>query len=203
MTRQGIKKACARLDTACVHPTWLRKRAGTLLVGLAVCLSVYVAWQAHKENLTVTDKQNDIQAENETLRQRQNVVYAILESDYPLAIMEPGGKIPVWNYAMERLTGYTREEISRLGLEAVMCTPEAAERHKAGVERAFVDPEKCGKLVLVNCEMRNKAGKEFPVRVAVRIVKTPSDTMYAVARVDRESQIEEYGTPTAERSRKE
>jgi hypothetical protein len=84
----------------------------------------------------------------------------------------------------------------------MICDPLKAEAHRRGFAAAFKRSDVFGKLTIVNCDITTKDQRSVPVRVSVRIVPTNGE-LYAVARIDREASIVEYGEPAAERGASE
>jgi PAS domain S-box-containing protein len=161
----------------------------------AILLTALTGYRAHMNTLRQTSM----------LSARQDVIDLSLDSDerYPLCIMDSAGKVVTWNRAMESLCGLSKSEAVNKGIGAMMCDPIKAAKHDTGLAAAFRDPHAHSTLTIINCRMRNvKTGEKIPVHVCVRIVEAGngSGNLYAVARIDRDSTIQEFGTPSAERA---
>jgi PAS domain S-box-containing protein len=166
--------------------------AGCAWVGIVV-IGTLVGWTAY-------NNQNHI---NSQLSERQDLIYSAIESDsYPLCVMRSDGRVTLWNSAMEELTGISKKDALNSGFESMMCDPVKRKSHHDGVVEAFKGRAKEGSVTIVNCSLTNvKTHQEIPVRIAVRIVSAgPDGKLFAMARIDRDSQIREFGTPSAERS---
>ena len=166
------------------HPTVARKRLGVIVITVSIFLTLYGAYSVHKET--------------KLLHERQDVVSAVIRSDdYPLAIMDDKGNVIQWNDGMEKLTGVSAETAIRDGISSVVCDPLKLGHHKEGLAKAFADTANRGKLLVILCDVQNaKTGVHIPVRVSMRIVETQGK-LYAVGRMDRESEIETIGCNSA------
>jgi len=128
---------------------------------------------------------------------QQQINIAILNDEsHARAVTDINGTIIRWNVAMEQLTGYSLEEINRLGIGIMMPPPFTEASHHAQMMRAFSDPKMHGKTILVHCSVVTKGGERIPVRVSVAIYDPPTGKPFGVTRIDRESQIVEIGEPS-------
>lgn len=162
------------------EPSDVRKNFGIVLIVFSLFLTTVVWWGTRKET--------------QRLALRQDLVYEMLESDrYPLAILDEKGNVVQWNVGMEHLTGVSAEEAKIRGIQAV-CPIEMFEKHCKGFFKRMED-FKNGSLTIVTCEIKNrKTGRTIPIRIAVRAIEA-NGNKYALARIDRISQITELGKP--------
>lgn len=164
-------------------PSQTRKLIGVLLVMCSFVVSGIVGVQVHRET--------------KALRVDMDVMYSVLNSDiYPLAVLDEHGKVVRWNPAMEQLTGVSETEAATQGFSDI-CDPVKIAKHNQGLTSAFLDKGLRGKLLIVHCDVTNKkTHQRIPVRVSARLVPTGvnSKDFYAVARIDRQSEVEEVTT---------
>lgn len=156
----------------------------------ALFLTALTGYRAHLNTMKETAR----------LTERQDLIYGITDSEsYPLVVLSSKGDIIQWNDGMTRLTGVNKEEAQAKGLSVIMCDPLKEKQHDDGLKSAFTSPVVRNKLTLINCSIKNAEGKKIPVRIAVRMISTSGGNFYALARIDPESQIVEYGTPKSEK----
>lgn len=129
------------------------------------------------------------------LNEKQELLYEIFDnSEYPTVVLNDKGHILQWNKAMEDLTGLTKESAKLKGLDSIMCNSDEIHRHTVGMRNAFENPAMYGKLLVINCEIRNGLGKNIPIRVSVRITPRNGGGAYAIAWLQRAGTVIEMGT---------
>lgn len=198
------------MNDPCLTPRERRKKKiiGYSLIAFSICLTIVVGHQSYhateklkREQAEVIAKQAEITAQQLIMSKHQDVTSAVQASEkYPLVVMDEQGKIIQWNFGMTSLTGVTKEQAQEVGLQAIMCDPVQMEKHTHGMVAAFRNPDAIGKLTIVNCHILDDKGIKIPVRVSVRIVPSETDPkkLYAIARIDREDNIIEFGTSKKE-----
>lgn len=161
-----------------LHPTVHRQNFGVVLIVASLVLSVLMGVYAMKET--------------KRLETRQDLIYAMLESDnYPLVALDEQGRVVQWNRGMEKLTGVIADEAKKVGFSGI-CNPDAYNKHCMNFVKEM-GRFKTGRVVIVNCEIKRKCGnRTIPVRITVREIEVQG-TKFAVARIDRVSQIMELG----------
>lgn len=123
-------------------------------------------------------------------RQLRDALSAFMESDeYGRAIVDESGCVVDWNAAAEQITGWPKNEIARRGLEPLM-DHDMWESHCLAFGEAMREgrhPE----VVVVECRVvpKDPAKQPIPVRVTVRIAKSPLGNIYAIALIDRQRDI--------------
>ena len=162
----------------CEPPSRIRVICGGVLFVLCGLLTIFGFYNARKET--------------QRLAVRQDIVYAMLESDlYPLVIMDEVGTILQWNKGMEKLSGLTAEEAKISGIKQI-CPAEVFKKHDMQFLKG-IKSDHLGKTTVVNCEIINQQTKRvIPVRINVRTV-TIYGNRFAIARIDRVSRIVEFG----------
>lgn len=181
-------------------PTPLRRKIGSWLVAFSILLSLGIAYRLHREE--VRSRQTDSH-----LASRQEIIYGIIYSSvFPMVVMGENREIIEWNDAMVKLTGKTKFQIQKEGLEIIICDEKKAEKHCVGLEKAFSDTAaketNDDKVIMVYCSVWDAEHKPVPVRIAIRMIKAqPSGSVYAIARIDRESKIIEYGIPSPQKTK--
>jgi PAS domain S-box-containing protein len=126
-------------------------------------------------------------------RQLQIADALAVSDNYPAVIVAQDGEIIHWNDAMEKLTGVTCDMACKLGLDAIMCDKMKALKHTEGMQRAFQGPPNSQKLILVQCEIWDAKNRRTPVQVSVRIHSLSNGEKFAVARIDKLSNIAKFG----------
>lgn len=166
-------------------PTIPRQVIGIALMAFAVGLSVYAGYSAHQESQALS-------AEASRLSVRQDIMFAAQDSDrYPLVVEDGHRKILIWNRAIQELTGYTKEEIERLGIPAIIADSDTAQKHEAAVLKALADKNSIGKVTIIHGNLKTKTGKVIPVRVSVYVFQSLHDGRFALARINPESCVRE------------
>lgn len=100
-----------------------------------------------------------------------------------LVIVDPAGKIAIFNRQAEKIFGYQREEIKGQSMEILL--PERYRSAHSGMRQGYLEdahPRQMGsgrELFALR-----KDGSEFPVEVGLNPVKTPEGTMVIAAVVD-------------------
>ena len=176
----------ARMEAAICHPTKNRRLLGLFTYVAAISMAAFVWWS--------------VKQDTKRLAAEQELCAAIIDNDgQPSAMLDEHGCIVKWNAGMEELTGVSAEAAKESGLAQVICDPLRERKHEAGIHEAFQHQTARGQLVQVHCSILNaKTGARIPVCVSARILSINGDK-FAIARIDREENIVEFGTPTQAR----
>jgi PAS domain S-box-containing protein len=157
--------------------------AGVAMLG-SLILTALVFAKAHRETRHL-NMERGVKVE---------AIEAMLDSEeFGYAIMDQSGKIIEWNPALERITGWTQEEVKQNGLETLM-VPKMAEDHKKAVYRSMSGMLVPGKVISILCEIPSPVEGEppIPVKVSVRTVKAHNGERYAIAHVDLQKSVKVF-----------
>lgn len=164
-------------------PSIPRQLIGVAMILSAISITLYAGYSAHKETVKLS-------SESKKLSIRQEIMFAVQESEhYPLVVEDEHRNILIWNQAMQELTGYTHEEIKKVGIPAIIGDPKIALHHTEAVVKALKAKDRKGKVVIVHGDLKTKAGKLIPVRVAVYVFQSKGDGKFALARINPESEV--------------
>lgn len=135
-------------------------------------------------------------ARAEALGDREAAIMALINSaSYGFVILDEDGRVREWNSAMERLSGFSRDEM--LGHDVLgLMPPEKSHEHRVAFAKAVTDPGASKRVQFVDCllQPKDKGKSPISVRVSVRVVRASRDgtnAPYAIAHVDRASRIVE------------
>lgn len=160
------------------YPSRRRKIVGWILIVVGGLLLPAISWyKSHCESLQ--------------LQARIDLGFAIFASDHRACVVTDRlGHVIIWNYGMEKLTGVSCEQAMETGIDVILCDPE---KYGSWLAQAFADPKSFSKLTIINCDIFDAKGVRTPVRMSVSIVRIGQVDYVAVTRIDRETQIVEYG----------
>ncbi len=131
----------------------------------------------------------------EGVRQREfyRIVSCVLDdTNYGLCIMDEDHEVIEWNKALERLTGWTLEEMKEIGVEALMDDGALIAKHREVYVKSMADPKSSGKVTKINCIILCKDGKKKAVAISVRILSAFDGRRYAVANIDSPSRVVQF-----------
>ncbi len=157
----------------------------------AIMLTALTGYRAHMNTVMRANQLSD----------RQDVIDLSLDNDgkSPACIMDSKGQVVSWNLGMEMLTGLSKEEATKDGIGSLMCDPIKTAKHQQGFSNAFKDHKSDNSLKMVHCSILNpKTQEEIPVQISIRM-REAGNKSYAIARVDKDANIQEFGKPSAER----
>lgn len=175
----------------------LRRFCGWAAMTGALFLTMLTGYRAHMNTVKETARLSD----------RQDVIDLSLDNDgkSPACVMDSRGNVVSWNLGMELLTGLSKEVAEREGIKDLMCDPTKMKKHEDGFINAFkehktdTDSKTDNTLKIVHCSITNlKTKVEIPVQISIRM-REAGNKCYAVARVDKDANIQEFGKPSAER----
>jgi PAS domain S-box-containing protein len=182
-SKQYYDQCCGKM----AQPTRKNRNrvAGIAFVSAAV-LTLVMALRARHETIV---KLGETQAINDAIQ-------AMLDNyDIGYAIMDERQQVIEWNPALERLSGWTKDEVKEHGLKPLM-DEDSWRKHQAAFANAMQGGQ-IDRTVVVSCQIPDHRGASgVPVRITVRIVKSRNANLYAIAYVDRESKVIEI-TPEA------
>ena len=134
-----------------------RNRYALIAVTFALVISIATGYYAHLRSTAQLQESED----------RRAAIGALLDStEFGYVICDENKKIIEWNPAMQRLTGYTKEDIDRIGVRMVF--PEPILSDEAEV---FKDPTGKIRVSMATCDLITKLGKTVPVEVVIRVVE--------------------------------
>jgi PAS domain S-box-containing protein len=111
------------------------------------------------------------------------------ETSYGLCVMDSNRRILEWNAGMEAITGWTKEEVQEMGVEVIMRHGDLIARHRKVYHEAMNLRPLTNKVVRVDCTVLTKGGRDINVCVSVRIILAPDGNRYAVANMEKQSNI--------------
>lgn len=156
----------------------LKSRIAWVAVAFAVILTLGMGYKARKEALAQLQASEDIRA----------AIGALLDStEFGYAILNEKEGLVEWNPAMERITEYSKAEVQRAGIEAVL--PQEILGQRAEV---FVNPDGQIKVTIIKCNLITKSGKAVPVRVTIRTVMTKFLERYFIFHVDQQAAVKSF-----------
>lgn len=158
-----------------------RTIASRAFLTIAILLGGFAGYQSWHQTRELTERQTLIEA----MWGEQGKATGVIRED---------GEMVLWSPEMRELTGYTRKEINRLGVEVTMTDPKIIRAHAESVRKAFESPTH--KTTVVNCEMLNKQGDQVPVRLVIRMLETDRHH-YAIVSLDLQKNVLELGKPSA------
>lgn len=129
------------------------------------------------------------------IREQQQINEAIIaEYLYPTAVIVSDGTVVRWNNAIADLTGYSQDEINRVGIAALIASRDK-QKHYDGMKKTFADPTMIGKkLVIRSTGLLKKDGTiTSPVDVVARLFNTEAGHVFASVRIDKVKDTLIYG----------
>lgn len=188
-------------DTLIACPTPTRRKLGVVVWASMWICSLAVAFLAWRNASTSTIA---MQAQQDKLSRDQAMCAALLDNDdSPAVMLDEHGCVLKWNAGMEELTGLSVSEAVKGGISQVICDPLKEDKHSHGMHAAFLDPAAHNKLVYVHCAVRNvRSGEMIPVVVSVRVLDL-GGSVVALARIDKEENVVEFGVPANARMREQ
>jgi PAS domain S-box-containing protein len=97
--------------------------------------------------------------------------------------VDDDGRIRLVNSSTERLFGYGRQELLGHGIEELV-PPDRADRHRAAVATFFRKPETRAMGAGLDLSGRRKDGTEFPIEVALNLVRSSGRTAVLATVID-------------------
>lgn len=184
-------------DALVCSPTFARRSLGVV----TWCVCVIIGIMAFYNQRLAT---KDMALRQAKLEHDQQICNAIIDNDDSAAVvLDEHGHVMKWNAGMEQLTGVSSAEAIKDGLSQIICDPVKETNHNEGIAGAFKDPSAFNKLIQVHCSIKNVAtGKDVPVCVSARLVELNGKAI-ALARIDAEENIVEFGTPSTTRMREQ
>lgn len=152
-------------------PASLSQQAAVAIFLLAVAL----LWRGHRRAATIA---RDLADSRAVLAEELNLLIDGAQ-DYAIYMLDPGGKVTIWNAGAQRLKGWTAAEM--VGQPNALFYP--ADAVAAGKPQAFLAQAAAQGRVEVDDWRVRKDGSEFLAHVVITALKNPDGTVRGFATV--------------------
>jgi PAS domain S-box-containing protein len=149
-----------------------------ILISFSAILTAFSLLMFHREREQEIVFQDDLA--------KSDAIQAVLDSsNHGFSIVDEYGNLIEWSPFLERLTGWSKDELKSIGLMQII-PDEMEQKHRTAFLDAFKRQKENFKTSVVYCKMphRDKNIDPIEVRVSVRLVETRYGKRYAIALID-------------------